>query len=67
MIAINQFRLSSAYPRRSTSSLDVVQTHPHIRSDGSMAYFEIWPAPSFIDTLFGAMMHNEVSYGTQAF
>ena len=26
-----------------------------------------WPAPSFIDTLFGAMMHNEVSYGTQAF
>jgi hypothetical protein len=26
-----------------------------------------WPAPSFIDTLFGAMMHNEVIYGTQAF
>jgi hypothetical protein len=26
-----------------------------------------WPAPGFIDTLFGAMMHNEVSYGTQAF
>jgi hypothetical protein len=28
---------------------------------------DLWPAPSFIDTLFGAMMHNEVSYGTQAF
>jgi hypothetical protein len=27
----------------------------------------VWPAPSFIDTLFGAMMHNEVSYGTKAF
>jgi hypothetical protein len=30
-------------------------------------FIPIWPAPSFIDTLFGAMMHNEVSYGTQAF
>lgn len=24
-----------------------------------------WAATSFVDTLFGAMMHNEVDYGTQ--
>ena len=34
---------------------------------GFAAAFTHWPAPSFIDTLLGAMMHNEVSYGTQAF
>jgi hypothetical protein len=28
---------------------------------------EVWAAPGFVDTLFGAMMLNEVRYGTTKF
>jgi hypothetical protein len=70
--ATRKIALSGARANHTAALIRVESLRPQIEFalKGAVtlrAASDLWPAPGFIDTLFRAMMHNEVRYGTQAF